>query len=282
MEHQIEARIVDTDWARLTLGERIQHLEVEGYLVIPDLLSPEQIEKLKAETKNLKTRAADYSDKKQAALEEMTYVGGEISKLIANPPLIAFLKELCGDELIMMSYTYVRTDPGFPGISLHCDGQPWSSKIFGYKFSCPRLVRVLYYLDDLTPEISPFRVLPRSHLSFHNEGNPYLRYEEHPEQVMVTCKAGSAVLINQNVFHGNFPNSGDRSREMLAISYRPSWAGPAGEVEPRELEKVAELPPEVQALLEDPNTRIWMHDNPNKPDNMDREAPGINTSRWDR
>ena len=282
MESKIEARIVDTDWVRLTLGERIQHLEVEGYLVIPNLLSPEQIKKLKAETRNIETRAADYSDKKQAALEEMTYAGGEISKLIANPPLIAFLKELCGDELIMMSYTYVRTDPGFPGISLHCDGQPWSSKIFGYKFSCPRLVRVLYYLDDLTSEISPFRVLPRSHLSFHNEGNPYLRYEEHPEQVMVTCKAGSAVLINQNVFHGNFPNVGDRSREMLAISYRPSWAGPAGDVEPRDLEKVAELPSEVQALLGDPNTRIWMHDNPNKPDNMDRDAPGINSSRWDR
>ena len=69
---------------------------------------------------------------------------------------------------------------------------------------------------------------------------------------------------------------------MLAISYRPSWAGPAGDVEPRDLEKVAELPPEVQALLGDPNTRIWMHDNPNKPDNMDRDAPGINSSRWDR
>jgi ectoine hydroxylase-related dioxygenase (phytanoyl-CoA dioxygenase family) len=282
MESHIDAHRVDTDWAKLTLGERIQHLEVEGYLVIPDLLSPDYIEKLKAETRNVETRAADYSDKKQAALEEMTFAGGEISKLIANPPLIAFLKELCGDELIMMSYTYVRTDPGFPGISLHCDGQPWSSKIFGYKFSCPRLVRVLYYLDDLTPEISPFRVLPRSHLSFHNEGNPYLRYEEHPEQVMVTCKAGSAVLINQNIFHGNFPNVGDRSREMLAIAYRPSWAGPAGEVESRDLEKVAELPPDVQLLLGDPNTRIWMHDNPNKPDKMAREAPGINTSRWDQ
>ena len=282
MNTQIKGRIADTNWDTLTLGARIQHLEVEGYLVIPDLLSPNHIEKLKAETKLIKTQAVDYSDKKQVALEEMTYIGGEISKLIANPPLITFLKELCGDELIMMSYTYVRTDPGFPGISLHCDGQPWSSKIFGHQFSCPRLIRVLYYLDDLTPEISPFRVLPRSHLTFHNEGNPYLRYKEHPEQVMVTCKAGSAILINQNVFHGNFPNVGDGSREMLAIAYRPSWAGPAGEVEARDSEKVAKLPSDVRILLGDPNTRIWMHDNSNKPNNMAREAPGINSSRWDR
>ena len=84
---------------------------------------------------------------------------------------------------------------------------------------------------------------------------------------MVTCKAGSAILINQNVFHGNFPNVGDGSREMLAIAYRPSWAGPAGEVEARDSEKVAKLPSDVRILLGDPNTRIWMHDNSNKPNN---------------
>lgn len=282
MKTQVEARIADTDWASLTLGERIRHIEVEGYLVIPDLLSLEHIEKLKAETIEIKTRSVDYSDKQQVGEGEPTYNGGEITKLIAHPPTIDFLKTLFGDEIIMMSYTYARSEPGHPGISLHVDGQPWSSKIFGYRFSCPRLIRVLYYLDDLTPEVSPFRVIPRSHLSFHNEGNPYLRYEQHPEQLMVTCKAGSAVLINQNVFHGNFPNSGDRHREMLAIAYRPSWAGPAGEVETRDADKVAKLAPEVQALLGDPNTRIWMHDNPNKPDHMAKDAPGINASRWGR
>ena len=278
----MEARIADTDWSSLTLGERIRHIEVEGYLVIPDLLSPEHIEKLKAETKEIKTCRVDYSEKQQVAEDEVIYLGGEITKLIAHSPTIAFLKELFGDEIILMSYSYARSEPGHPGISLHSDGQPWSSKIFGYWFSCPRLIRILYYLDDLTPEVSPFRVLPRSHLSFHNEGNPYLRYEEHPEQVMVTCKAGSAVLINQNVFHGNFPNIGDRSREMLALAYRPSWAGPAGEVDPRDAEKTAKLPSEVQALMGDPNKRIWMPDNPNKPDHMAKDAQGLNPSRWNR
>lgn len=49
MKSQLEARIADTDWSCLTLGERIRHIEVEGYLVIPDLLSPEHIDKLKAD-----------------------------------------------------------------------------------------------------------------------------------------------------------------------------------------------------------------------------------------
>ena len=69
--------------------------------------------------------------------------------------------------------------------------------------SCPVLVRVLYYLDDLTREVSPFRVVPHSHLSLHADGNPYQRFASHPEEVMVPVKAGGAVLINHRVFHGN-------------------------------------------------------------------------------
>ena len=37
----------DIDWGKLTMGERIKHLEVEGYIVMPDVLSPEHIKKLK-------------------------------------------------------------------------------------------------------------------------------------------------------------------------------------------------------------------------------------------
>ena len=51
----------DIDWGNLTMGERIKHLEVEGYIVMPDVLSPEHIKKLKNETAKLQTRRVDYS-----------------------------------------------------------------------------------------------------------------------------------------------------------------------------------------------------------------------------
>ena len=130
--------------------------------------------------------------------------------------------------------------------------------------------------------MSAFKVVPRSHLSFHHDGTPYLRYEEHPEQVMVTCKAGSAVLINQNVFHGNYPNIGDYPREMLGLAYRPSWAGPSGTVNAWDPEQLAKMLPAVQELMVDPNTRIWDFEGGNKPPNMARKAPGIDASRWEQ
>jgi len=274
-------RIDARDWSALTLGERIRQIEVEGYLVLPDLLPPEVLQRLKQQTATFETTAVDYSPF-QRGRPNVQFEGGAVTELAAHPPTLAFLRELFGPDLILMTYSYARSEPGHPGISLHADGQPYGSEIFGYAGSCPWLVRVLYYLDDLTPEVSPFRVVPRSHLSMQDDANPYRRYESHPEEVMVPTRAGSAVLINHRVFHGNYPNTGDRSREMLAIAYRPAWAGPIAELPPWDPEKLAALPDFVRAVFGDRNTRRWDFHGGNKPANQLREAPGMNPSRWDR
>ena len=54
-------RIDDRDWSALTSGERIRQIEVEGYLLIPDLLTPEHLARLKAITDSLETTPVDYS-----------------------------------------------------------------------------------------------------------------------------------------------------------------------------------------------------------------------------
>ena len=273
-------RTPTVNWASLSLGERIRYVEVEGFLLMPQMLDEEHIARLKEQTSTFSTFAVSYSDK-QRGKKAIQWTGGAVTELIAHPPMIDFLKRLFGDDMIMMGYDYARSEPGHPGISLHSDGQPWGSRIFGAAHSCPRLIRCLYYLDDLTPEVSPFRVVPRSHLSFHNDGNPYLRYARHPGELMITARAGDAMLINQNIFHGNYPNIGSSAREMLAIAYRPSWAGPADPIENWPEEKVAQCPAEVQAVMKDKNQRIWTYQAPDKPDNMPVDAPGIDPARWE-
>jgi hypothetical protein len=281
MTTSTEYRVDDRDWSLLTLGDQIRQIEVEGYLVLPDLLSAAEIAALKSETSRLETIAVDYSEH-QRGCPGIQFRGGHITRLIAHEPTLAFLQQLFGPEIVFMGYAYARSEPGHPGISLHADGQPYGSAIFGHEGSAPWLVRVLYYLDDLTPEVSPFRVVPRSHLCMHAEANPYLRYESHPEEVMVTARAGSAVLINHRVFHGNYPNTGDRARELLAVAYRPAWAGPVAAVDEWKEEDLATLPDAVRPLFASRNTRVWNFDGGNKPERMPSEAPGMNPSRWDR
>lgn len=276
-----EPRIDNRDWSTLTLGEQIRQIEVEGYLVIPDLLAPQDLARLKQQTNKIETQGVDYSVHQQVC-HDIQFLGGPVTDLIAHPPTVSFLKAVFGDEVIVMSTLYSRSEPGHPGISLHADGQPYGSEIFGYQGSCPFLIRVLYYLDDLTPRISPFRVIPRSHVCMHAQANPYLRYASHPEEVMVPVRAGGAVLINHRVFHGNYPNTGERSRAMVAIAYRPGWAGPVSPVEPWDEAGLVALPPHVRPLFGDPNTRHWNFHGGNKPSEMPTEAAGMAPSRWER
>ena len=129
-------RIDDRDWSALTTGQRIRQLEVEGYLVLPDLLDADHVARLKAITATFETKAVDYSER-QRGRNNIQFDGGEITALLGHPPTLAFLRELLGDEVIFMHYGYARADPGHPGISLHADGQPYGSKTFGFEGSCP-------------------------------------------------------------------------------------------------------------------------------------------------
>ena len=108
------SRIDDRDWSALTLGEQIRQIEVEGYLLIPDLLSPDHIARLKSETAKLETTPVDYSVH-QRGCPNLQFRGGAITELLAHPPTLSFLGELFGDEIIMMSYGYARSEPGQSG-----------------------------------------------------------------------------------------------------------------------------------------------------------------------
>lgn len=277
----LPSRNEPTDWSQLNTAQRIKHLEIEGYVLIPDLLSRDQVDAIKDELARLPTIGTDYSENQRGYRDVQWSDSPHCIDLIALPAMTGFLDALFGDDLICTSCVYALSRPGHPGIAIHTDAQPYGSKIFGLQASAPKLVRVLYYLDDLTPERSPLLVIPHSHLSMHAEANPYHRYLSHPEAEMITCKAGSAAIINQSVFHANYPNCSNEDRGLLAIAYRPAWAGPIGEVPDWPADKVADLPTHVRPLFKSLNTRKVDYDVPNRPANMRTEAPGINPSRWE-
>ena len=275
------SRIDDRDWSAMTLGQRIQQLEVEGFVVLPGVLSRDQIAGLKAQTATWETNAVAYSAH-QRTRTNVQFSGGPVTALIAHAPTLAFLREALGDDIVFMHFHYAISEPGHPGIMLHTDAQPYGTADWGFVFSAPRQVRVLYYLDDLTPDVSPFWVVPRSHLSMHPDANPYKRYPSHPEEAVVPVRAGAAVVINLAVFHGDLPNVGDRPREMLAISYRPAWCGPVAKVMPWPEDELPKLPDDVRKLFSDPNRREFHRGSGMPPLETAANPAGISPSRWDR
>ena len=80
--------IVDTPWSSLSMGDRIRHLEVEGYVVIPDILPLDLVGQLRDELSRVSTVGTDYTDKKQTA-NDIQWSGGALIELIAKSNRLA-------------------------------------------------------------------------------------------------------------------------------------------------------------------------------------------------
>jgi hypothetical protein len=269
-----------TDFTTQSRAEQIRHLEVEGYVVFPKILPADLIARLKSELADIEMGHTSYSENQTRSVVQPQWHSGVAAELIGYPPMIDFLTALMGEEIVFTRGFFQRTLPGCPGISMHTDGQPHGSDLFGYEGSCPRLVRVLYYLDDLTPERAPFRLLPRSHLSFHAEASPYVRYKHHPEEITLVAPAGTAVAVPSLLLHGSHSNKDSQPRELIQLGYRPAWAGPIQPVDEWDPKLVAAAPNLAKPFLKSLNTTGFSWEQPHKPTGMRTEAPGINPSRW--
>ena len=270
----------ETDFASMARPEQVRHLEVEGYVVFPQILDADRIRRIKQELADAEMGHKSYSVNQTRSVTQPQWLSRAVAELIGYPPMIEFLTELMGPEIVFTRGFFQRTLPGSPGISHHTDGQPHGSDLFGYEGSCPRLLRVLYYLDELTPERAPFRLVPRSHLSFHAQASPYVRYKSHPEEITLVAPAGSAVVVPSTLLHGSHPNKDTQPRELVQLGYRPAWAGPIQPVDEWDPEFVANAPEVAKPFLKSLNTSDAEWVQPHKPPGMKTEAPGINPSRW--
>lgn len=228
---------------------------MEGYVVLHDFLEPDLVLAVKAELEALDLVTPETNQRLSYYRQVYLADCPRAIDLIAQPRMLAFLQRLLGDDLICMSANYGRYAPGYPGMALHTDSQPYGSELFGPLSSVPVAVRIFYYLDDLTPERAPLRVVPYSHLCMNGMANPYQRISSHPEEETITCNAGSAVVINQRAFHAGGANHSDQNRSFYNLSYRPLWAGPVKKVPAHDREKIAALPQAVRKLFKPPNTR---------------------------
>lgn len=269
-----------TDFASMSRPEQIRHFEVEGYVVFPEILKPDMIARIKSELAAAEMSHTSYSMNQTRSVTQPQWLSRAVAELIGYPPMIDFLTDLMGPDIVFTRGFFQRTQPGSPGISMHTDGQPHGSNLFGYEGSCPRLVRALYYLDELTVERAPFRLIPRSHLSFHADASPYVRYKSHPEEITLLVPAGSAVVIPSLLLHGSHPNKSSLPRELVQLGYRPTWAGPIQPVEEWDEGLVANAPEIAKPFLKSLNTSGQTWEQQHKPAGMKTEAPGINPSRW--
>ena len=74
-----------TDWNALTVEERIRSIELEGYVVFPDLLSDAQLDVIRGELSQLPTSAVDYSEHQRGCSNVQWTDSPTVVRVIALP-----------------------------------------------------------------------------------------------------------------------------------------------------------------------------------------------------
>jgi hypothetical protein len=223
-----------------------------GYLVIRGLLAGDQVAALRAAVDDLEAHALRHlgrpPEKKSPwgpiyhANEERGYhVNGSSEHgqtmiiedffnadpafdfLVDHPPTMDYIRSIVqGPVRINNSEIRLR----FPGnaTGTHMGG-PISHK-YRYGFNAQgidcMMVRMIYFLHDVTAREGPFCVVPGTHKT--NMPSPY-GHDPHEEPGMIglEVRAGDAILFTENLRHGGLKNQSGHTRKTLHVGYGPAW-----------------------------------------------------------
>jgi phytanoyl-CoA hydroxylase len=228
----------------LTRAQIEEYNEV-GALVVPDVLTPDEVRTLSDVTDGFVERARglaghteiyDLEDShtadnprvrriKAAHLHHPAYAA-----LTGHPNIIAVLQALWGPD--------IRFDTAKLNMKCAGFGAPveWHQDWAFYPHTNDNLAAVGVMFDDMAMENGPLMVVPGSHkgptFDHHADGvfcgamDPANGDVDFGKAVALTGKAGSITVHHVRAVHGSAPNISDRDRRLLLFQFRAADAWP--------------------------------------------------------
>lgn len=205
----------------------VEQFHRDGYLFLPDVLSPETCAELRADLDRMLAPESG-ADCGRSAQMEIVLRAFERSaanvRLFELEPIASFAEALVSKECHVVHNNSFKTPPG-GGLSYwHQDDPPHYVVTEGEP---PRNVRLPvlfftanYYLTDVD-EIAHggTEVIPGSHLFGRTLPDDLTGTEWEPRIKYNLGKAGSVVMFNNQVWHRGGPNRSQRTRYITQITY---------------------------------------------------------------
>jgi len=172
---------------------------------------------------------------------------GEIFEwAVQIPEVLAATRHILGPRFKLSSLNVRSTNPRTEADQpLHVDMNAISDEQ-GYW-----VANTIFMLDDFTPENGATRIVPGSH-GWRQRPQEVLEdaFAPHPQQILLTGRAGSAVVCNAHTWHGGTANRTDQPRRAMHGFYCRADK-PQQQYQKRLLrpETQARLSPELRALL---------------------------------
>src|SRR3954469_26031311 len=204
----------------MTAADRRQLGEL-GYLVLPGLMPPELLERLRRRVDELFEREGGLagSEFKQEPgarrLANLVNKGRVFEEVILTPEVLEPMGHVLGPKFKLSSVNVRSADPySACDQPLHADSAAIADES-GY-WVC----NSVWMLDDFTAENGATRMLPGSHR--WGRIPPPEMYEAHPGQELVTGTAGTVVIMNAHMWHGGTANRTGAPRRAMHVYYTRS------------------------------------------------------------
>src|SRR5215469_8457356 len=99
--------VSDREFVGWLRPQQIRHFEVEGYVILPDVLPPALIGQIKSELRDLPMRGSFYSPDPVFGAKPPNWHSRSCAALIGHPPTLDFLQALMGDEIVFTHGHYM-------------------------------------------------------------------------------------------------------------------------------------------------------------------------------
>lgn len=215
-----------------------RQLDEEGYCVVPGVLSPEMLGRVRAETERILGALPPEHERDNRSTGSMVnvYDSPVFADLIALPEAQAAIRGLGFSRATFSSGYIISKPPKSPRLFWHYDWAGWDAPESFTVRPTPQIF-FMYYLVDTTRHNGCLRVVPRSHL----EDNPLIplleeahgadlreaadlsrpAFSDRPDEVDVCVTAGDLLIGDSRLLHAAHANESDERRTVITLWFHP-------------------------------------------------------------
>lgn len=202
--------VVDADFAAI---------ERDGYVILKNLLSPEECERIRAAVTPLldKTGRNTFEGERTQRVYSVLNKTRACDRLVDHPRVLALLDRLFLPNYLLSQLQVININPGEAAQLLHPD-----DAIYPVPRPRPPLgAATVWAFDAFTNDNGATVVLPGSH-----RWDADRRPSDHDTRLTVAMPPGSCIFFVGTLWHGGGANHSDQARLAITAQYCEPWLRP--------------------------------------------------------